>query len=156
MNDFLRESASDVCNQYLLQSLFTWRKFAGTSKPEIRVPTTVAGPSTPGTGIWWNVRLPKHITPKHYDVTIFVDLKKFLFNGYVSILIEVKEPTEYILVHTNKLAVTSLDVLQSSGGKYSLFNIDKVCRNNIERYSKLCIDSKAKHRAEMLWTLFET
>ena len=33
-------------------------------------------------------------------------------------LIDVKEPTEYILVHANKLAVTSLDVHQSSGGEY--------------------------------------
>lgn len=102
------------------QSLFTWRKFVGTSKPKINVPTAVPSPSTPGTDIWWNVRLPKHITPKHYDVTIFVDLKKFLFNGHVSILIDVKEPTEYVLVHTNKLAVTSVAVHQSPGGKYSI------------------------------------
>lgn len=51
---------------------------------------------------------------------------------------EVKEPTEYVLVHTKKLAVTSLDVHQSSGGEYSLFKIDKVWSNNIVRYDKLC------------------
>ena len=58
----------------------------------------------------------------------------------MSILIEVKEPTEYILVHTNKLAVTSLDVHQSSGGEYSLFKIDKVWRNNVsEKVSSIKI-----------------
>ena len=33
-------------------------------------------------------------------------------------LIDVKEPTEYVLVHTNKLTVTSVTVHQSSGGEY--------------------------------------
>lgn len=100
------------------KSLFTWRKLPGTSKPKIQISTAIPPPTTPGTEIWWNVRLPKHVTPKHYDVTIFVDLKKFLFNGHVSMLIDVKEPTEYVLVHTNKLTVTSVIVHQSSGGEY--------------------------------------
>ena len=56
----------------------------------------------------------------------------------MSILIEVKEPTEYVLVHTKELAVTSLDVHQSSGGEYSLFKIDKVRSNSIVKYDKLC------------------
>ena len=64
----------------------------------------------------------------------------------MSILIEVKETTEYILVHTKKLAVTSLDVHQSSGGEYSLFEIDKVWRNNIVRYGKLCIILKPNRK----------
>ena len=56
----------------------------------------------------------------------------------MSILIEVKEPTEYVLVHSKKLAVTSLDVRQSSGGEYSLFKIDKVWNNDIVKYDQLC------------------
>lgn len=91
--------------------------FTGTISPETTFPTTVHSPTTPGNGIWWNVRLPKHITPKHYDVIIFVDLKKFLFNGKVSILIDVKQSTDYILVHTNQLEVMSVTVRRSSGGK---------------------------------------
>lgn len=61
-------------------------------------------------GIWWNVCLLKYIILKYYDVIIFVDLKKFLFNGYVSILIEMRELIEYILVYINKLVVMLLDV----------------------------------------------
>ncbi|KAL9985945.1 hypothetical protein ACROYT_G008402 [Oculina patagonica] len=100
----------------------TPRHRGGTSKPKIQVSTSVPSPSTPGTEIWWNVRLPKHVTPKHYDVTILVDLKKFLFNGHVSIVIDVKEPTEYVLVHTNKMTVTSVTVHQSSGGEIAVKN----------------------------------
>ncbi|PFX22374.1 Glutamyl aminopeptidase [Stylophora pistillata] len=88
----------------------------GTINPETTLPTTVPNPTTRGNDIWWSVRLPKHITPKHYDVLISVDLKKFLFSGGVTILIDVKQATEYILVHTNKLEITSVAVQRSSGG----------------------------------------
>lgn len=97
-------------------------KFKGTISPETTFPTTVHSPTTRGNGIWWNVRLPKHITPKHYDVIIFVDLKKFLFNGKVSILIDVKQSTDYILVHTNQLEVMSVTVRRSSGGEFRVMN----------------------------------
>jgi len=91
-----------------------------TSSPANDNPTLLTGPTAPGTDVWWNVRLPEYITPIHYNVTLFVDLKNFKFNGHVSILFDVKEPSEYVLVHINKLVVTSVAVHQSSRGEVGI------------------------------------
>ena len=92
--------------------------FLGTSNPESRDPTPFPGVTTPGTEIWWNVRLPSYITPRHYDVTVLADLVMSRFNGHVNISIVVTRSTQYILVHTNKLNVTTVSVRKSSGGEY--------------------------------------
>ncbi|KAJ7382217.1 hypothetical protein OS493_036250 [Desmophyllum pertusum] len=57
-------------------------------------------------------------TPGALEPLVAFNIKwqKFIFNGHVSILIEVKEPTEYVLVHSNKLAVTSVAIYQSTTG----------------------------------------
>ena len=70
--------------------------------------------------------MPEYITPIHYNVTLFVDLKNFKFNGHVSILFDVKELSEYVLVHINKLVVTSVAVHQSSRGEYCFYKIDSM------------------------------
>ena len=81
-------------------------------------PTTTPGPTTPGTEVWWNVRLPDNIVPDHYDVVLYIDLKKLVFYGDVSILVNVTKPTENVLVHVNKMNITSAKVeMASSGGE---------------------------------------
>lgn len=78
--------------------------------------TTTPGPTTPGTEVWWNVRLPDNIVPDHYDVVLYIDLKKLVFFGDVSILVNVTKPTENVLVHVNKMNITSAKVEMASSG----------------------------------------
>lgn len=85
-------------------------------KPSVVATTTAPGPTTPGTEVWWNVRLPDSIVPVHYDVVLYIDLKKLEFHGNVVILVNVTKPTENVLVHVNKMNVTSVSVEKASGG----------------------------------------
>lgn len=72
------------------------------------------GPTTAGTEVWWNVRLPDYITPIHYDVELHIDLKKLEFYGDVDIHLKVSKPTKVILVHVNLMNVTSASVVEFS------------------------------------------
>ena len=80
-------------------------------------------PTTPGTEVWWNVRLPDNIVPDHYDVVLYIDLKKLVLFGDVSILVNVTKPTENVLVHVNKMNITQSPTVEkaSSGGKFKVF-----------------------------------
>lgn len=78
--------------------------------------TAAPGPTTPGSEVWWNVRLPKDIVPEHYDVRLYVDLEKSEFFGSVAILVNVSSPTENVLIHVNKMNITSASVEKASGG----------------------------------------
>lgn len=80
------------------------------------VTTAAPGPTTPGSEVWWNVRLPKNIVPEHYDVLLNIDLKKSEFFGSVAIRVKVLSSTENVLVHVNKMNITSASVEKASGG----------------------------------------
>lgn len=92
----------------------------GQENKDNQDPTPFDGQTTPGTDAWWNVRLPHFISPKHYDVTVRVDLKKFKFNGHVIILINVTNPTKYVLLHANELRVTLVSAQTIKGNKLSI------------------------------------
>lgn len=66
--------------------------------------------------MWWNVRLPKNIVPDHYDVLLYIDLGKSEFFGNVEIRVNVSSSTENVLVHVNKMNITSAFVEKASGG----------------------------------------
>ena len=88
-------------------------------------PITTPGPITPGTEVWRNVRLPANIVPDHYDLVLYIDLKKLVFFGDVSILVNVTKPTENVLVHVNKMNITSAKVeMASSEGEKNYFFVD--------------------------------
>ena len=53
-------------------------------------------------------------------MTVRVDLKKFKFNGHVSIMINVTNPTEYVLLHANELRVTLVSAQTIKGSEYDL------------------------------------
>lgn len=89
--------------------------------PATMEPTPTIGPTTPGTEVWWKVRLPHNVVPDHYDVELNIDLDKAEFNGSVTILVTVREPTENVLVHVNKMKITSASVEKAStGGKLGI------------------------------------
>ena len=60
---------------------------------------------------WLNVRLPHHVIPIHYDLTLFPDFydpdqADARFYGNVSILINItSQPTRHLIVHANKLTI---------------------------------------------------
>ena len=97
-------------------------------------PTTPPGPTPLGTEVWRNVRLPDNIVPVHYDVVLYIDLKKLVFFGDVSILVNVTKPTENVLVHFNKMNITSAKVeMASSGGEKNVFSfIDRLIKNRLK------------------------
>lgn len=73
---------------------------------------------------WLDVRLPRHILPVHYDLTLFPDFYLLHadhnagpFYGNVSILINItSKPTRHLVVHAYKLTIheTSVRLHQSA------------------------------------------
>jgi len=93
---------------------------AGLTKPES---FSLPGLKSPGTSSpivskesgdvepWLSSRLPRHIVPLHYDLSLFPDFyhphqNAARFYGNVSILINITlRPTRYLLVHANRLTI---------------------------------------------------
>ncbi|KAJ7905297.1 leucyl aminopeptidase [Mycena olivaceomarginata] len=48
-------------------------------------------------------RLPVNVEPRHYDVTIWTDLKTFKFGGFVNISLDIHEETSTVELNTNDL-----------------------------------------------------
>lgn len=59
-------------------------------------------------------RLPTHVKPIHYDITIQPDLENFTFSGLVIIQVEVLEDASNITLHANELNVTYLALMTAS------------------------------------------
>lgn len=95
--------------------IFIDKESEGTTEALV-VTTAAPGPTTPGSEVWWNVRLPKNIVPVHYDVLLNIDLEKSEFFGNVAIRVDVLSSTENVLVHVNKMNITSASVEKASGG----------------------------------------
>lgn len=52
-------------------------------------------------------RLPKNVVPSHYDLSLEPDLVKFTFTGTEQVTVEVKEPTDRIILNGAELEVNS-------------------------------------------------
>ncbi|XP_076317960.1 uncharacterized protein LOC143229476 isoform X3 [Tachypleus tridentatus] len=63
---------------------------------------------------WHDFRLPQHIRPVNYDLMLHPDLKANLFDGKVTIEVELTKPTNYFIVHIYKLNVTKSVVQRKS------------------------------------------
>jgi hypothetical protein len=83
-------------------------------------PTTSAGTTSAGTTVgrttpklepWNKIRLPTDINPVHYDMLIRVYLDTLNFSGDSNITINVKNPTDKILFHINKINITNVEVV---------------------------------------------
>ncbi|XP_032235059.1 glutamyl aminopeptidase isoform X2 [Nematostella vectensis] len=82
-------------------------------------PTRPAGPATPGTEAWWNVRLPYGVIPVHYNLFLNVTLDRDHFHGKVDIYINVFKATKIIIVHNRRLNVSDIDI-RKTGSQGSL------------------------------------
>ncbi|ELU18860.1 hypothetical protein CAPTEDRAFT_133041, partial [Capitella teleta] len=63
---------------------------------------------------WTDIRLPSDVTPESYDLLLNVDLQKFTYTGEISIHIQAKKKTDFIVFHSKNISITS----------YSLFETD--------------------------------
>lgn len=54
--------------------------------------------------------LPANVVPKHYDITLEPDFKKFTFEGTVVIGLDCVEDTNSISLHTLELDVHSVKI----------------------------------------------
>ncbi|KAL3276182.1 hypothetical protein HHI36_020900 [Cryptolaemus montrouzieri] len=68
-------------------------------------------------------RLPTSVRPKHYDLTLVPDLKKLIFQGDVSIEIEVKEPITEIVLNAMNLYLKNVDI-EGAGGSQTTEKVD--------------------------------
>ncbi|XP_076253121.1 glutamyl aminopeptidase-like isoform X3 [Rhynchophorus ferrugineus] len=95
-------------------------------------PTTTLSTTTEETSIdMTKFRLPKTVSPSVYDLYLYPDLETGLFKGTVIISVNINEPTSSILLHSNKLNITSVTVK----GEPANFSVD-------EKYETLEISKK--------------
>lgn len=61
----------------------------------------------PGTAPWLNLHLPAYTVPRHYDLVLYPDFygTNSVFYGNVTIEIDIKQATWYLLVHIKDLNV---------------------------------------------------
>ncbi len=117
--NFLWPFYNEICQCFIL--IADGEETGEGSTCSVAVTTSAPGPTTPGTEAWWKVRLPKNIVPVHYDVLLYIDLKKLEFYGNVEILVNVSSPTDNVLVHVNKMKITSESVEEASSGGWEMF-----------------------------------
>jgi aminopeptidase N len=58
-----------------------------------------------------NVKLPDHIIPHHYKILLTPDLDNFTFVGEEVITIELKKPSDSIMLHSAELEILSVEVV---------------------------------------------
>ncbi|XP_030647271.1 endoplasmic reticulum aminopeptidase 2 [Chanos chanos] len=68
---------------------------------------------------WSKVRLPNYIVPIHYHLLIHPNLTTLRFNGSVSIEIDVKNNTNWVVLHSKNLEITTATVLDEKGDHLS-------------------------------------
>lgn len=95
--------------KYLFFLLFI---FSDSALANFPVPRSTIAHTTRIDGI--DYRLPTHVKPVHYEITIMPDLENFTFDGLVKIEVEVQEETNNITLHVNELEVTYLVLVTTS------------------------------------------
>ncbi|XP_036454683.1 endoplasmic reticulum aminopeptidase 2 isoform X2 [Colossoma macropomum] len=63
---------------------------------------------------WSKLRLPNYIIPIHYHLLIHPNLTTLRFNGSVKIEIDVKNNTNWVVLHSKNLEITAATVLDES------------------------------------------
>lgn len=93
------------------------------AKTQTEATTTAPATTQPGSkypeGPWSNVRLPLWLEPQHYYVELKPDLIAdetglFWFSGNSRVYFNVNESTDVIIIHSNKLNYSSVQVLSDS------------------------------------------
>ncbi|GFX11182.1 endoplasmic reticulum aminopeptidase 2 [Trichonephila clavipes] len=66
---------------------------------------------------WYYHRLPLHIIPEHYDLTLYPMLNSDIFNGTVAITVRLTAPSKFFLVHSVKLNNSKIEVISEYDGQ---------------------------------------
>lgn len=64
---------------------------------------------------WNRMRLPKTVSPLHYDLNIHPDLTALNFTGIVRIQLDVHEDTNAVVLHAKHLQITNVLLLAPEG-----------------------------------------
>lgn len=64
---------------------------------------------------WDRMRLPKTVSPIHYDLSIHPNLTTFDFTGVVRIALDVHEDTSVVILHAKQMQISNV-VLLAPGG----------------------------------------
>lgn len=81
-----------------------------STQPTTTVQTTTSQIQTTMSSLepWLNLRLPHHVIPIHYSITLYPDFygNHGWFYGNETVELNITEPTKYILIHANFLNIT--------------------------------------------------
>nr|XP_004651483.2 endoplasmic reticulum aminopeptidase 1 [Jaculus jaculus] len=64
---------------------------------------------------WDKMRLPEHVTPVHYDLTIHANLSTLTFWGTTEVDIMASQPTSAIIMHSHHLQITKATLRRGAG-----------------------------------------
>lgn len=64
---------------------------------------------------WARMRLPKTVSPVHYDLSLHPNLTTLDFTGVVRILLDVHEDTSTVVLHTKHMEISSAHLLAPEG-----------------------------------------
>ncbi len=93
-----------------------------------------------------DVRLPKYVVPKHYDVAVNVDLKHLKYNGTSTAEFELKQATTYVYIHANIIKITKASI-RNKGGSMLQVSRGHVRRRAWQNFEVMDMDKKR------IWTL---
>uniref|UniRef100_A0A667XJV5 Aminopeptidase n=1 Tax=Myripristis murdjan TaxID=586833 RepID=A0A667XJV5_9TELE len=66
---------------------------------------------------WDRMRLPKTVSPVHYDLTFHPNLTSLDFTGVARILLEVHEDTSAVILHTKEMHISKVLLLAPEGAR---------------------------------------
>lgn len=106
------------------------KRFKAT-KPKAENAVVVAPFNDPFDGI--DYRLPNTSWPLSYDIWLSTDIHRgeFVFDGRVTIQIEVLKDTEEITLHIRQLTIVNVRLLREQGGTLQT-NVDFATRDDVE------------------------
>lgn len=97
----------------LLSAVFPLSSGAQLPNPGQDLPTATNGQPFP----WDRMRLPKTVSPLHYDMTIHPNLTTLDFTGVVRIQLDVHEDTSVIVLHAKQMHISNALLLAPEGAR---------------------------------------
>lgn len=101
----------------LLLFVFTLLAFLGTCLSSESINTAAENIHVATNGLpfpWSKLRLPNYIIPIHYHLLIHPNLTTLRFNGSVKIEIDVKNNTNWVVLHSKNLEIIAATVLDET------------------------------------------
>lgn len=68
-------------------------------------------------GDWKNFRLPTYVSPIHYDLILKPEMEADLYDGSVTITIQLGSPTRHLWLHLRETKITRMPLLMKSSGQ---------------------------------------